>query len=77
MNLTVIVVGVLVLVGLAAVIGLIQSGDGSARDRAWRRIAAARRHNREERQRIMGLRDELDGCRDCAFRTPRPEQPDR
>ncbi len=56
MNLCVILVGSAVLLLLAASGGCV---DGQARDSAWRNVAAERRANREERQRLAAIVDTL------------------
>jgi hypothetical protein len=63
-NLTVLALGLAVLATLAMVIG--DAVDQRARDRAWRRIAAARRRNHEQR---CGA--------DTAGRCPHPDCPHR
>jgi hypothetical protein len=55
-NLWIILVGAVLLIVLAGLAGL---ADGRARSDAWRSVAAARRANWEERQRLATVVDSL------------------
>jgi hypothetical protein len=76
MDVGVIVVGLAVLAVLAATIGRITRDGYGGTERAWRAIAAERRRNWEERQRLLQLRNEVRACWYCPFRDSPPDDRD-
>ena len=69
----VIVVGLALLAVLAVTIGRVTRDGYGGTDRAWRAIAAERRRNWEERQRLQRQQTELRRCRYCPFRDAPPD----
>jgi hypothetical protein len=61
----VIVIGIVVLVGLAVAIALVGVVQRRSIVRAWRVIAVERQRNWEERRRLV---EAADGCRGCPYR---------
>ncbi len=61
MNLVIVLGGLAILIGLAVSIGVV---DNKARDRAWRRIAHARR-DQQERERMLRQCLESPRCARC------------
>ncbi|GAA0905477.1 hypothetical protein [Pseudonocardia zijingensis] len=65
LHVAVVVVGIVLLIGLAVAIGLVGVTQRRSTARAWRAIAAERRRNWAERQRLART---AERCRDCPYR---------